>query len=203
MVSKLTSNFREFHLPQAIDVKPEAVIQVLNAAGVKFILFGLHGIASWLPHTRATQDVDVVVQKRHFAKAVRAIREAFPQLVPQAHEVVTRFIDPAVNEAVIDLMRPVDLYSIAFDHTITTSDSLRIPVLEMALAAKFGAMISRTRSRPKKHQDASDFINVVKRNYPRIDWSRLATLGEAVYPGGGVELKKMVEDANNDRELRL
>ena len=45
-------------------------------------------------------------------------------------------------------------------------------------------MVSINRLDEDKHQDAHDFIRVVKSN-PALDLDRLAELGETVYRGGG------------------
>jgi hypothetical protein len=77
-VSWLTRTQYKMHRPDAMQVEPNELIRVLNEAGVKFVLMGHHGISGWLSAPRATRDVDVVVQKRHHAKAIRAIQSAWP-----------------------------------------------------------------------------------------------------------------------------
>jgi len=75
--------------------------------------------------------------------------------------------------------------------------------LELALASKFAALISRNREIEKKYLDASDFIQLVKRNHAAIDEVKLRQLGEAVYIGGGEALLKYVADAKAGRGLRV
>jgi hypothetical protein len=187
--------------PDAMQIDPDDVIQLLNRAGVKFILMGHHGISGWLSHPRATRDVDVLVQKRHHAKAVRAIQAAYPTLTKADNPVVTRFRDPDSGDVVIDVMRPNDLYAEAFRNSVRVGDTHEIPNLELALAAKFAALISRNRDQEKKHLDASDFIQLVKRNHAAINEERLRGLGEAVYAGGGDALVVFVEDVKAGRPL--
>jgi hypothetical protein len=56
---------------------------------------------------------------------------------------------------------------------------------------------------PWLYLDASDFIQIVKRNRDRIDRDRLGMLGNAVYADGGGELLKMVDDVIAGRRLRV
>lgn len=199
----LTRTQYKMHRPDAMQVDPEELIRVLNEAGVRFVLMGQHGISGWLSEPRATRDVDVVVEKRHFAKAVRAVQAAWPQLLVKEYPVVTRFMDPANNEPVIDLMRPNDVYREAFKNCVRVGKTHEVPNLELALAAKFAAMVSRNREEHKKHFDAGDFIQIVRRNHAEINIERLRQLGDAVYPGGGDELARFVEDVKAGRMLRL
>lgn len=201
--SFLSETYRRMYNPDAAKIEPEAVIRVLNQAGVKFVLMGAHGIGGWMQNPRATRDVDVLVQKSHHKKAVRAIEQGFPALVRQEHAAVTRFIDPADQKVAIDLMKPVDVYREAFRNTVRIGDSHQVPNLEMALAAKFAALVSRSRSEDKKHLDASDFIQMVRCNHDRIDKARLSRLGDAVYEGGGNDLARLVEDVKAGRRFRI
>ncbi len=89
-------------------VRLRKVLEVLNEAAVGFVLAGAHALGGWTRKPRAAVDVDVVVAPRSHRKAVRAIRETLPSLTVRVLEVVTRMIDPATNEAVIDLMKPRD-----------------------------------------------------------------------------------------------
>jgi hypothetical protein len=199
----LAEVFLKMHKPRAARVEPLDLIEVLNKAKVRFVLMGAHGIAGWLNQARGTRDVDVVVGKRDHKKAIRAIERAYPHLVKDEQAVVTRFRDPIDDEVVIDVMRPYDLYSAAFRNAVTVGTTYRVPNLELALAAKFAAMIAPQRERAKRLQDAADFIQMAKRNFPRIDRPRLASLGELVYAGGGDDLLKFLDDAFSDRNLRL
>ena len=67
--SFLTDTFNRMYRPMAAKVKPEKVIEVLNAAGVHFVVMGTHGAGTWRSQPRATQAVDVLVTG-HVAKAV-------------------------------------------------------------------------------------------------------------------------------------
>jgi hypothetical protein len=199
----LTRTQYAMHRPDAMQVEPEELIRVLNEAEVRFVLMGQHGISGWLSEPRATRDVDVVVQKRHFSRAVRAVQAAWPQLVPKEYPVVTRFLDPANNEPVIDVMRPNDVYREAFKNCMRVGKTHDIPNLELALAAKFAAMVSRYRAIEKKYSDASDFSQMVRRNHAKINFERLGQLGDAVYPGGGEEVIRFVADVQAGRTLKL
>ncbi|HEX7450577.1 MAG TPA: hypothetical protein VF306_23655 [Pirellulales bacterium] len=199
----LTRTQYRMHRPDATQVEPKELIRVLNRSNVKFVLMGQHGISGWLSEPRATRDVDVVVQKRHHAKAVRAIQAAWPELVKKEFPVVTRFLDPANHEPVIDVMRPNDVYAEAFKNCVRIGKTHDVPNLELALAAKFAAMVSRNRERAKKYFDAGDFSQIVLRNHADIDYDRLRQLGDAVYSGGGKELARFVADVKSGKPLRL
>jgi len=197
-----TTRFR-WQRPDAMQVDPMDLIQLLNGAGVKFILMGHYGISGWLSQTRMTHDVDVLVRKRDHTKAVRAIHEAYPSLTQVDNIVVTRFLNPDNGDPVIDVMKPHDLYAEAFKNTVRVADSHEVPNLELALAAKFAALVSRNREIEKKYLDASDFIQLVKRNHAAIDEVKLRQLGDAVYGAGGDELLKFVADVKAGRRLRV
>jgi hypothetical protein len=65
----------------------------------------------------------------------------------------------------------------------------RVPNLEAALAAKYGAMLNPGRGYKKKGQDAVDFSFMVdhsmKKNRKPLDLDTLYAMGELVWPGGG------------------
>ncbi len=152
---------------------------------------------------RATRDVDVVVRKSHFKKAIKTISQRFADLSVDEQVVVTRFLDPVSREPVIDVLRPVGLYAHVFDNALQAAGGHQVPNVEMAIASKFNALVSRNREEEKQHLDASDFIQIVKRNQQRIDRDRLRHLGEAVYPDGGRDLLAMVDDVLAGRRLRV
>lgn len=195
--------FARMHPEAGLMVDPLDVIETLSQAGVRFVLIGAHGIGGWLQQARATRDVYVVVRKTHHKKAVKALSERFPELPVDEHVVVTRFLDPKSQEPVIDVLRPVGLYEHVFENTMEAAGGHQVPNVEMAIASKFNAMVSRNREEEKQHLDASDFIQMVKRNQPRLDRERLRALGEAVCQGGGGDLLAMVDDVLAGRRLRL
>ncbi len=127
-----------YYMPNAIT--PLQVIRLLNAAGIRFVLMGAHGIGGWMRH-RATQDVDILVAARGFRKAVRKLLSAFPYLEADDHEVVTRLRDPRTQEVAIDVMKPnQNLMQAALKNTCDVElegEKYHIPSLEMALALKF------------------------------------------------------------------
>lgn len=187
-------------------ITPREVIQVLTEAGVRFLLLGAHGIGGWTKKPRATEDVDILVGPRAHKKAVRALLAAFPQLAAEDHEVVTRLRNPETGVVAIDVMKANQpLYPDALKHTVTVESggqTYEIPSLELALAMKFAAMISLTRSDDDKHTDASDFIKMVKAN-DEIDLTQLHALGQLVYNGGGDEVVEKVRQVRAGEKLLL
>jgi hypothetical protein len=202
--SFLTLTYRRMYQRGAAMVTPEAVIRSLNRAGVRFVLMGTHGIGGWRDQPRATQDVDVLVAKKDVRKAVRALHASYPALTLRDLPVVARFLDPATNQPVIDVMKPnQDVYRIVFRHTIWVGSSHRIPSLEMALVSKFAAMTSPHRSVDKKLIDAGDFANMARHNRESLDRHKLARLADKVYPDGSVEVLQILEDVLAGRPVRF
>lgn len=185
-------------------IAPERVAAVLNRAGVAFVLVGAHAVNAWTRRVRATMDVDLVVASRAHRKAVKAIHEAFPDLKAKDRQVVTRFLDPASGEVVIDLMKPKDdLLKVLFDHTVTTKiagEEIPIPDLEMTAAMKFAAMIGVYRKRADKIQDGADFARIVDAN-PKLDVPKLERLGGLVYQGGNEEIRRLVAAIREGKPL--
>ena len=194
----------EYYVPNLIT--PLEVIRVLNAVNLRFMLLGAHGVGGWTGKPRATEDVDVLVGARGHRKAVRALLAAFPRLQAEDHEVVTRLRDPETKAVVIDVMKANQpLYRDALKHTHlveSEGQTYAIPSLELALAMKFSAMISLTRSDDKKHMDAADFIRMVRTNSD-IDPEKLHALGQLVYNGGGDEVVEMVRKVRAGEKLQL
>ena len=202
--SFLTLVFRRMYQPRAAMFSAEEVIKVLNAAGVKFVLMGAHGIGGWLPEPRASQDVDVLVQKRHHRKAIRAIQGAYPDLGIEDTPVVTRFNDPATGRVVIDLMKPVMLLHQRVFKSVTSAGPTHVvPDLEMALATKFAAMTSPNREERKKLLDGADFMGMVQHNREALNRAKLRRLAEKVYTGGGNEILRLVEDILAGRRIEF
>ncbi len=200
----ISSALSEYYVPNLIT--PLEVIRVLNAAKVRFMLLGAHGLGGWTGEPRATKDIDVLVAARDHKKAARVLLEAFPQLQSEDHQVVTRLRDPETGAILIDVMKPNQpLYHDALKHTHSVESGGQkylVPSLEMALAMKFSAMISLTRGDDKKHFDAGDFIRIVKAN-PKIDSEKLHSLGQLVYNGGGDELVEKVRQVRAGEKLVL
>jgi len=193
-----------FQVVQAIP--PSEVMNVLQSAGISFVLVGAYGLGGWIKKPRATEDVDVIVAAKHHKKAIKALLVAFPQLEAEDHEVVTRLRDRETRDVAIDVMKPnQQLFREVFKHThtiVAEGQSYRIPSLEMALAMKFAPMISLHRKDADKLLDAHDFMYMIDAN-PDIDLEKLAQLGELVYPGGGQEIVEKVRQVRAGEKLKL
>jgi hypothetical protein len=199
-----SSALSELYVPNLIT--PLEVIRILNAARVKFMLLGAHGLGGWMGKPRATEDVDVLIGARGHKKAVGALLTAYPHLQAEEHEVVTRLRDPETGTIVIDVMKPNQpLYrdALKFTHTVQSGgQTYQIPSLELALATKFAAMISLTRADRDKFQDVRDFMYIVDNN-PDIDLAKLHLLGQLVYNGSGDEVVEMVRKVRAGEKLTL
>ena len=211
----ITSDYRATHQKGAMDIKPQDVIDVLVAAGVKkWVLMGLHGYVGYLPQPRATQDVDVLIRQSDRKRAVKAVREAWPSLVVEELEPVVRFKDPAdcYNDGrpkpVIDLMLPWSTLNEAIlkgkDYVLRDKETNHnIPTVEAALASKYGAMISDYRDWEKKQQDAVDFRRIARANYEVVKRDALRQLGDLIWDGGGAELEEFLEIAQRNEAFPI
>jgi hypothetical protein len=202
--SLLTARWYRMGRPEATMYEPETIIRLLNKAKVKFVLMGTHGLVGWRSEPRATHDVGVLTAWKDYAKAVRALHKAFPELEMIDTGVMTRFKDEITGNIVIDVMKPLDdLFRSVFRCSVAVGKTHRVPDLEMALAAKFAAMISPRRSQEKKLLDGNDFINVTRHNYRKIKRAKLQRLADKVYAGGGNEVLKMIDDVHAGREIKI
>jgi len=161
---------------------------------------------------RATQDVDILIDKNELELAVSAILIRWPALQVDRQEVVVRFRDPGevsiTGEVmqVIDLMLPSnDCYRAVLDqyHRIDKATGNRIPILEAACASKFAALVSPHRLWDRKQQDAVDLRSIFVPNYDTIDRALLDHLGNLVYEGGGKELLEFLELAQQQKPFPI
>jgi hypothetical protein len=191
------------------------VLRTLTEKKVPFVLTGAHAIGGWTGRPRSTQDVDLLVKAgRNHARAVKALRELYPQLVVHTVGAISSFYIPGEKEAVIDVVSPFRADNAeTLAHPVWTEDRdsglrYRIPSLEAALANKYGAMLTASRSIRKKRMDEVDFSFMVKHSdesgQKPIDLQKLAVLGELVWPGGGGgEILRLVEEARADKPLSI
>lgn len=186
-------------------ISPQEVIRVLNRGKVSFVLVGAYGLAGWM-RARATEDVDVVVALRQVKKAVQLLLAAFPDLDQEDLEVVVRLRSKTSGNVLIDVMKPVQQpYREIFKNTVkTVSEGVedRVPSLEMALVCKFAPMVCLMRADERKHQDAHDFIVMVKQNAD-LDLKKLEELGDLVYGGDGQKVVEMVHKVRAGEKLTL
>ncbi len=209
----LTQDYRRIHRRRAMNIGPQEVIDVLVAAGVKnWVLMGLHGYAGYLPQPRATQDVDVLVPYGQRKRAVRAIRQAWPDLIVRELAQVVRFLDTADRgpdgqpQAVIDVMQPWGRFqaTILKQHVLVDQETQhRIPTLEAALVSKYAAMISPHRAMEKREYDAGDFRRLVRTNHDRIRHEELRQLADEVWDGAGEDIERLIRIALSDAPLPL
>src|SRR5262245_63753327 len=88
-------------------VELKAIIRALHAKKVPFVLVGAHAIGSYTGRPRATHDVDILVKSgRNHARAVKAIRELYPELETHQFAGLTGFFLPGEKEPLIDVIYP-------------------------------------------------------------------------------------------------
>src|ERR1700683_4688631 len=93
--------------PESAKIDIHAIIRTLPAKKIRFVLTGAHAIGGWTGRPRATKDVDILVKGgRNQARAVKALRELYPQLEVHDSFGVTSFFVPGERESVIDVTYP-------------------------------------------------------------------------------------------------
>jgi hypothetical protein len=209
----LTRQIKRTHRKYAMDVAPQDVIDVLVAAGVQgWVLMGLHGYVGYLPEPRATQDVDILVGYSQRKRAVKAIRQAWPDLLVRELSQVVRFLDPRDRypngepKPVIDLMFPWGKFqeTILQEFVVVDGETKhRIPRLEAAMVSKYAAMISPHRDRDKREYDAGDFRRMARANQDRINRDDLRRLAAQVWDGGGDEIERFISIAFSDQPFPI
>jgi len=191
------------------------VLRTLIKKKIPFVLTGAHAIGGWTGRPRSTYDVDILVKSgRNFARAVNAMKALYPQLECRPFYGVTGFFIPGETESVLDIAYPhrgdhLD----ALANPVWVEDQAeglryRIPSLETALANKYGAMLNLARDIQKRGQDAIDFGWMVRHSLDPgrqpIDPTKLWSLGEKVWPGGGGdEILRSVERVKTGRPIDL
>ena len=197
-----SSILSSYQMPKVIP--PIEVIRVLNKAKIRFVLVGAYGLVGWRKESRATEDVDVLVGVRHLKKAVEVLLKAFPDLEPVDLPAVVRLRERDTEDVLIDVMKPLQQpYCEALKNTVmvdSEGEKYRIPTLEMAVAMKFSAMISPYRAAEDKHDDARDFIRMVKYN-PELDEKKTADLASLIYPDGGKYILNLIRQARAGETL--
>lgn len=187
-------------------VKPLDVISALSEAKINFVLVGLYGIGGWIHKPRATQDVDVLVSSRQHKQAVNRLMRIFPHLQPDDLPDGTVLREPKSKRPVIDVKRPsAPLYRHVLKHSRLVrfaGEKFRVPSLEMAMAMRFGVMVSPDRSWSDKYQAAHDFIRMARSNH-EINQKKLAQFGQLIYPEQGKELSAKVQLVRSGEKLIL
>jgi hypothetical protein len=209
----LTSYTKRHQRKAAMDITPQEVIDVLNAAGVKnWVLMGLHGYVGYMPNPRATQDVDIMVPYSGRARAKKAIASHWPALIIHELSQVTRFLDPldldheGRPKAAVDLMHPFSPFQelILKEYVIVDKETQhRLPTIEAALVSKYAAMVSPFRERQRKEYDAGDFRLLTRANAEHIRIADLRRLAALVWEGGADEIERFIEIAISDKPFPI
>ncbi len=199
--------------PSPVDLN--VILRMLTQKRIPFVLIGAHGIGGWTGRPRGTQDVDILVKEgRNHGRAVKAMRELYPQLEVRTFTGLTAFFVLGETESVIDVTCPHradqedTLAEPVWTENVEQGLRYRVPSLEAALANKYGAMLTLTRDVRKRHQDVVDFMWMVTHSTDEgrqsIDLARLETLGEKVWPGGGgKEILRLVERVKSGQPIQL
>lgn len=206
IVARLSAEWRRsWALMPKVAVDYRKIVKKLREKKIAFVLTGMYGISSWLGRPRATMDVDLLVNGgRTYARAIEALKELYPKLEVRTHGGLSRFYAPGEKDPIIDVVYPFrpdqEVTLITAIWKIDGKLKYRIPRLEAALANKYGASLSVTRSPGKRGQDMLDFYTMVRHSLDEgakpIDLELLRSLGEKVWPdGGGEEILRLVVEA--------
>jgi hypothetical protein len=144
---------------------PGDVAQLLNEAGVDFVIIGAHAIAVFTKESRATKDVDVIVDD--VPKAVAALRslKSRTRVIDLGAKVGKRVATANGGELVDVLSSDDGVRGVIFKHrTRITIDGERasIPTLPAMVALKWIAMFSPSRDPLKQAQDRVDLLRILK-----------------------------------------
>jgi hypothetical protein len=211
--SLLTNYIKRHQRKAAMDISPQEVVDVINAAGIKeWVLMGLHGYVGYMPEPRATQDIDILVPFTARAKARKAIASRWPELIVRELSQVTRFLDPLDRgpdgqpKPIVDIMHPWSPFQevILKEYVVVDEETQhRLPTLEAALVSKYAAILSPFRGREKKEYDAGDFRRLVRANRDRIRTDDLRRLAGLVWDGGADEIERFVQIALSDEPFPI
>src|SRR5947209_2352942 len=186
------TQWRLMKKPEPAKIELRAILQTLTNKRIPFVLTGAHALGGWTGDPRATHDVDILVKGgRNHARAVKAVRELYPELEVRDFAGVIAFFIPGEKQSVIDITYPhrADLQE-TLANPVWVEDKerglrYRIPSLEAALANKYGAMVTPNRALDRRGQDAVDFTAIVRHSMDEgrapIDMKKLEMLGEKVW----------------------
>ena len=183
--------------------KAEEFFQRLDEAGIDWVLVGAAAMNHYLPRPRATLDVDVVVRKKHLAKAKRVLDEQCTDVrETEVHFHGTLSPDPSRLEVDVIKSQSHDLFGIALDRKSRLGGVSIVPV-EVFLALKYLSIVSVWRSRDDKGQDVLDFMKTYKANRIRVDRARLLDLASRAHAGAKVEFPVFLDAVENDKPITI
>jgi hypothetical protein len=189
-------------------VSPYELTAIFDEGGTRYVLIGGHVLGYLTGSPRATVDVDVIVSSGHVSRAVKAIKERFPELTVQDLVYNVRFSSARrsnVDPERIDVVRAGNPFfqRIVERHAVAIQSKghrVCVPTVEAAIALKFAAAISPNRGDENRPQDRIDLLAIVKRNR-ELELEDLAELGDLIYPGGGSELRAFVRDVQAGKHV--
>ncbi len=197
---------------QQIDdaVNPLEVAALFESENVSYVLIGGHMLSYYTGIARATVDVDVIISSADFARASKAIQQAYTQF--KRHDYAYHVTYDTKKAHTKDPER-IDLVKDGFPlfRTIvqqycvrvrTKKHLIKIPTIEAAIALKFAASISPNRGDENKPIDNADLMKLI-RVTPKFDEKALLALGELIYRGGGKELVAVVNDIKEGKATSL
>ncbi|MFO0969021.1 MAG: hypothetical protein U0793_26000 [Gemmataceae bacterium] len=191
----LTGLFRRQFEKKTLNATPERILNVLKSSRIRCVLIGVVGMAGWRSQPRASGDVDILVARSNFSKAVSRLRGEFRLLR------VTRDKGKATFDwrgrfgwdSIIDVFKPSDrLLREAYSDPIVLPNGVRIARLEVALATKYRNATNATREWGDKYQDAADLGDSFRQSEPYVDMGILRKLADVVRPNGGLRLVRFL-----------
>ena len=191
-------------------VNPLEVAALFEKERVSYALIGGHMLSFYTGTTRATVDVGFIIGGADFSRAVKIIDKAYAQFKHNDRVYHVTYdsktsdqIDPERIDLVKDgfpLFREVVH---GYCHTLRASNhTVKVPIVEAAIALKFAASISPNRGDENKPVDNADLLRLV-RSRPDLNETALSKLGDLVYQGGGKELVSIVNDIRDGKPVNL
>jgi len=175
----------------------------LDREEIEWVLVGAEGINLYLKRPRATVDVDIVVRKKHLAKARKILKDVGTGL-NDAEVRMKATLSGEPNSLEVDVIKSQShpLFERALDSRVLL-DGVPTPSVEALLALKFLSAVSPWRLEEDKHQDVSDFIRCFKDNKDQIDRAALVQLASLAHKNAAKEFPAFLEAVENDRPIAI
>jgi hypothetical protein len=147
---------------------------------------------------RATQDIDVIVDKMPTPAALKKVGALVDARTMERHPSFLSFIVSSVvgDREVVDIITSKSgSYGMALRHTIdfTIGDAqISVPTPEMMIILKYTAAVNPIRSKAKQMQDWADLLAIYEAN-PGISVSYLEKQADSIVPGYGQDLRRKLQ----------
>jgi hypothetical protein len=172
----------------------------LSQRGIRHVLIGGLAVGCHAGRTRATRDVDVIVDPTAdvmpAAKAIaKHCRGARVRRKPSFISISQRGV--LGEEEIVDLITSsAGSYGLAFDATVSIEldgQSIALPTPELLIALTYIASLNPIRPPPRREQDRADMAAIAAAN-PKLSVSACVIFADRVQPGFGEALRHHLRD---------